>query len=67
MSYLPIAAKLGLDDKVMAEGVVFYNLKRKAEGKIWQAKLRRDMFEWYISDKIDIYDYDKKGRDEVEE
>ena len=65
--YTKRASKLGLTDKVMAEGVVFYNLKRKSEGKTWRAKLRRDMFEWYISDKIEIYDYDKKGRDEVEE
>ena len=58
---------MGLTDKVMAEGVVFYNLKRKAEGKTWRAKLRRDMFDWYISDKIEIYNYDKKGRNEIEE
>jgi hypothetical protein len=25
------------------------------------------MFDWYISDKIEIYDYDKNGRDKVEE
>jgi len=41
-------------EKVMAEGVVFYNLKRKAEGKSYRAKLRRDMFDWYYSDKIRI-------------
>lgn len=44
---------------VMAEGIVFYNLKRKAEGKVSMAKLRRDMFEWYYSDKIEIIDYDR--------
>jgi len=54
-------------DKVMAEGVVFYNLKRKAEGKSWMAKLRRDMFPWFYSDKIEIYDYDQAGRDETED
>ena len=42
---------------IIAEGIVFYNLKRKAENKIYRAKLRRDMFEWYYSDKIEIYDY----------
>jgi len=59
--YTKRASKLGLTDKAMAEGVVFYNLKRKAEKKTWMAKLRRDMFEWYYSDKIEVYDYDKRG------
>ena len=54
-------------EKVMAEGVVFYNLKRKAEAKSWMAKLRRDMFPWYYSDHIDIFDYDQAGRDEIED
>lgn len=61
------ASKLGLTTKVMAEGVVFYNLRQKAEGKIWMAKLRRDMFDWYYSPRIKIHDYDKKGRDEIED
>jgi len=65
--YTKRASKLGLEDKVMAEGVVFYNLKRKAQNKKWMAKLRRDMFDWYYSSEIEIYDYDKKGRDEVED
>ena len=65
--YTKRASKMGWSDKVFAEGVVFYNLKRKSEGKTWMAKLRRDMFDWYYSDKIEIYDYDKKGRDEVED
>ena len=43
--------------EVMAEGVVFYNLRRKEEGKTYRAKLRRDMFDWYYSDVIEIYDY----------
>jgi hypothetical protein len=30
-----------------AEGVVFYNLKRKADCRPWRAKLRRNMFPWY--------------------
>ena len=50
------ATKRGEKD-VMAEGVVFYNLKRKAEKKTYMAKLRRDMFEFFYSDKIQIYDY----------
>lgn len=54
-------------EKVMAEGVVFYNLKRKAEAKSWMAKLRRDMFPWYYSDHIDIFDYNQAGRDEIED
>jgi hypothetical protein len=60
------ASKLGLDDKVMAEGVVFYNLKRKAAGQIWMAKLRRDMFDWYYED-IEIEAYDKKGSGPLED
>jgi hypothetical protein len=43
--------------EVVAEGVVLYNLRRKEEGKIYRAKLRRDMFDWYYSDVIEIYDY----------
>jgi len=50
------ATKRGNKD-IMAEGIVLYNLKRKAENKIYRAKLRRDMFEWYYSDKIEIYGY----------
>jgi hypothetical protein len=65
--YTKRASKMGWDDQVMAEGVVFYNMKRKAEGKTWMAKLRRDMFDWYYSEKIEIYDYDKAGRDDIED
>jgi len=54
------ATKRGKKD-IMAEGVVFYNLKRKAEGKTYMAKLRRDMFHWYYSDKITIYNYPTKA------
>lgn len=61
------ASKLKIDDKVMAEGVVFYNLKRKEESKTWRAKLRRDMFDWFYSDHIKIFDYDKAGRDATED
>lgn len=50
------AAKRGEKD-VMAEGVVFYNPKRKAENKSYMAKIRRDMYFWYYADKIEIYGY----------
>ena len=53
------ATKRG-NKNILAEGVVFYNLKRKVENKIYRAKLRRDMFEFYYSDKIKIYDYKKE-------
>lgn len=54
------ASKRGHKD-IMAEGLIFYNLKRKAEKKVYMAKLRRDMFSWLYSDKITIYDYPEKG------
>ncbi len=53
-------------DKVFAEGVVFYNMKRRAEGKTYMAKLRRDMYPWFY-EGIRILDYDKKGRDQAED
>ena len=52
------ASKRG-EKNIMAEGIVFYSLKRKAEGKVYMAKLRRSMFKWFYSDKIEIYGYDK--------
>lgn len=61
------ASKLGIDEKVMAEGVVFYNLKRRAANQCWRAKLRRDMFDWFYQDKVGVLDYDKNGRDEAED
>ena len=54
-------------EKVMAEGVVFYNLKRRQEGQPWMAKLRRDMFPWYYAPHVEILDYDPAGRDEIED
>lgn len=42
--------------EILAEGVVFYNLKRKTEGKTYMAKLRRDMFWWYYK-QVEIYGY----------
>ena len=61
------ASKVGSDEKVMAEGVVFYNLRRKEEGRTWMAKLRRDMFPWCYSDKIEIYGYQKEGTGIIED
>lgn len=43
-----------IQDSVFAEGVVFYNFKRKAEGKTYMAKLRRNMFSWYYDSDIRI-------------
>ncbi len=56
------ASKFGTDEKVFAEGVIFYNLRRRSEGKLWMAKLRRDMFDWYYSDKIPVLGYTTEGR-----
>jgi hypothetical protein len=64
--YTRIASKKGIDDKVFAEGVVFYNLKRKAQNRTWMAKLRRDMFDWFYAG-LEIHDYDIRGRDEIED
>jgi hypothetical protein len=54
-----MAKQVGHDKAGFAEGVIFYNLRRKAENQTYMAKLRRDMFEWYYSDMIEIYDYPK--------
>ncbi len=64
--YTKRASKTGAQDKVFAEGIVFYNLKRKTEGKMYMAKLRRDMFPWFY-EGIEIIGYDQKGRDEIED
>jgi hypothetical protein len=37
------------------------------KGKTNMAKLRRDMFDWYYSPKIEIFEYDKTGRNEIED
>lgn len=47
------ASKRG--NNIMAEGLVFYNLKRKENKETYQAKLRRNMFDWFYSDKIEIF------------
>ena len=65
--YTKRASKTGAEDQVMAEGVVFYNLKRQAAGQTWMSKLRRDMFDWYYSGQVEILDYDKAGRNEQED
>jgi len=64
--YTKRASKMGRDDKVFAEGVVFCNLKRRDEGKTWMAKLRRDMFDWFY-EGIEIYDYNRAGSDDIED
>ena len=46
--------QVGYENAVFAEGVIFYNLKRRAENKTYMAKLRRDMFEWYYSKHVRI-------------
>lgn len=61
------ASKEGSQENIFAEGIVFYNLKRKAEGKIWMAKLRRDMFDWYYSDNIEIIGYNRQGAGDIED
>lgn len=49
---------VGEGEKVLAEGVVFYNLRRREEKKTWRAKLRRNMFDWYYEDGgVQIIDY----------
>ena len=65
--YTKRASKLGLTDQVMAEGVIFYNLKRREQGQLWMAKLRRDMFDWYYADKIRIEGYVPAGSDSAED
>lgn len=65
--YTKQSAKGAEKDTVMAEGVVFTNLKRKAANLSWMAKLRRDMFDWFYTDQVEIFDYDKVGRDEIED
>ncbi len=64
--FLKRARKQGSEEKVFAEGVVFYNLRRKAEQKTWMAKLRRDMFPWFY-EPIQIKDFTVSGREQVED
>ena len=46
--------RVGYENADFAEGVIFYNLKRRDEKKSYMAKLRRDMFDWYYTDKVKI-------------
>lgn len=39
---------------------------RKDAGQTYMAKLRRNMFDWFYPD-LEIYGYDKKGRDVIED
>ena len=64
--YQKIATKRGLADHVFAEGVVFYNLRRRSAGQVYMAKLRRDMFDWFY-EGIGVLGYAEKGRDAVED
>lgn len=58
--------KCQLEESVFAEGIVFYNLKRREQNQSWMAKLRRNMFPWYYQE-IQIIDYCKEGRDQIED
>lgn len=49
-----MSKKVGQADAAFAEGVIFYNLKRRDAGQTYMAKLRRDMFRWYYEDKLRI-------------
>lgn len=40
---------------------------RRAEGKTWMAKLRRNMFDWYYTEGIRIEGYVSEGRDSIED
>jgi hypothetical protein len=50
-----ISFKMG--NKIMAEGLVFYNLKRKEQNTVYRAKLRRDMYDRFYSDRIEIREF----------
>ena len=58
--------KSSFEEADFAEGVVFYNSKRREKGEIFQAKLRRDMFHWFYP-KIEIFDYDPVGDYELDD
>ena len=56
-----------LDAKLLETGFSCVLQLPTGTGKTWMAKLRRDMFDWFYSEKMEIYDYDKAGRDEIED
>ncbi|MCK5240970.1 hypothetical protein KAR34_00840 [bacterium] len=58
--FTKLSKKSETKEMIFAEGIVFYNLKRKSQNKTWRAKLRRDMFPWYYAG-LEIYDYDSRG------
>lgn len=48
---------VSFSESPFAEGIVAYNQRlRDTKKSRYQAKLRRDMFPWYYTDKIEIYD-----------
>ena len=53
--------KVELKESPFAEGVIFYNLKRKENNQSWRAKLRRDMFDWFYTDQIKVHGYTVTG------
>ena len=61
------ATKAGSAEKVFAEGVIFYNLKRREQNQSWMAKLRRNMFDWYYSEALEIEGYAPEGLASVED
>jgi len=60
--YTKRASKLGIDEVEMAEGITFYNSKRKSEGKTWMAKLRRDCLTGIMQMKSALKATQYKGR-----
>ena len=58
--------KSSFEEADFAEGAVFYNPKRREQGKTYQAKLRRDMFDWFYPE-IEIFDYDPNRDYELED
>ncbi|MBF0312690.1 MAG: hypothetical protein HQK52_04700 [Oligoflexia bacterium] len=58
--------KCALEESVFAEGVIFYNLKRREQKLSWMAKLRRNMFPWFYED-LQIIDYSKEGIEQIED
>lgn len=49
------ARRVGFQEAVFAQGIIFYNLKRRDQGLPYMAKLRRDMFDWYYADKLKLF------------
>ena len=51
---------MGSKERVFAEGVIFYNLKRQERGEVYMAKLRREMFPWFYEEGgIKVIGYSK--------